>query len=852
MRILTLAAVLVVTVAAVMAWPRVAHAHALLLRSDPPQGARLLDAPAQVAAWFSEPLEPGASRLRVLGAAGSQVDSGEVQVDPADETKMWVGLDGSVGPGFYVVTWETLSRVDGHLRFGSFEFTVLNPDGSEPSGPRPEAAFGLTGTPTGISEGAATKAVGLIGAAILVGGLASLLFVILPASAVVADGTARQVRDASRRFVFLVLLPSVLVLLLAGVTELWLQARQLGGLHELDRVLETEWGERWLWRHYLLASVAAFLVLHLAIPPRGATGARLSLWGAWGSSLAYLLFLSLVSHANAVPQGSFWAAASDFVHLSAAAIWIGGLVATSALLIWSTRMLPSEERTPLLAAAISRLSLVATTSVVLLMATGLFNALAEVSTWSSLVNTAYGRTLTAKLTLLVPLLAVAGTNAFLLRPRLVREAVADGAKVERLRRVLTRTVPIEAAVAFVVLVVAAVLTQYTPARIGVEAAATVAPEAAARGDALGFPLTVLSWPWVVAGALAVAGVLLWLWAGYLGPALRLVRTAGRTAAVGLAILAGVVVLGEVATSGGPPNFDTAVAYRYQATDGRLALLEISPYQVGVNRFRVTVLTEDGQPAEARSVKLSFSRLEQGDAVREAALAPQGDHHLGEFRLGDSGWWAIEAVLDDAASATFYLRLDQPSRAPLEFAAPDYQSDPAAEQLFREALKGYEALQTVKWREELTSGLLDPTGIGAWVISTGQAEAPDKISYHTVSPGASNSQLVRVGAQSCFQDKGAQWQCSQSSATESFDLDYMDPSTAFQLGREEAVDGEMTQVVLFHNPSQPAWYAWWIGEDTGLLRRQAMVAPGHFMLTSYSGQNEPVAIQLPDEAAGTGG
>jgi hypothetical protein len=79
-----------------------------------------------------------------------------------------------------------------------------------------------------------------------------------------------------------------------------------------------------------------------------------------------------------------------------------------------------------------------------------------------------------------------------------------------------------------------------------------------------------------------------------------------------------------------------------------------------------------------------------------------------------------------------------------------------------------------------------------------------------------------------------------------------PSTAFRFGRTEAVDGEMARVLLFYNPSQGAWYAWWIGEQTGLLRRQAMVAPGHFMLTHFSDHNQPLIIPLPEEAASPGG
>jgi hypothetical protein len=62
-----------------------------------------------------------------------------------------------------------------------------------------------------------------------------------------------------------------------------------------------------------------------------------------------------------------------------------------------------------------------------------------------------------------------------------------------------------------------------------------------------------------------------------------------------------------------------------------------------------------------------------------------------------------------------------------------------------------------------------------------------------------------------------------------------------------VDGELTRVLLFYNPEQPAWYAWWVGEETGRQRRQAMVASGHFMLTQYVDHDAPVDIRFPPQA-----
>ncbi len=246
--------------------------------------------------------------------------------------------------------------------------------------------------------------------------------------------------------------------------------------------------------------------------------------------------------------------------------------------------------------------------------------------------------------------------------------------------------------------------------------------------------------------------------------------------------------------------------------------------------------------------LRFSRLDREENPDQVAATPSSDGaYWASYDLTETGWWAIEVALDGTASASFYLRLDNPSQGPLTFAPPDYPSDPAAEQVFRDALSRYQNLKSLKWREELTSGLLAPTGIGAWVVTDAEGEAPDRIHYHVVSRGSSDYQLYRVGDNSCAQDKGGSWRCSRGEGSESFDLDYMNPPTACDFGRRELVDGEMTQVVLFYNPSQPAWYTWWVGVDTGQLRRRAMVAAGHFMLTRFYDQDLPTGIAIPSDA-----
>ena len=51
-------------------------------------------------------------------------------------------------------------------------------------------------------------------------------------------------------------------------------------------------------------------------------------------------------------------------------------------------------------------------------------------------------------------------------------------------------------------------------------------------------------------------------------------------------------------------------------------------------------------------------------------------------------------------------------------------------------------------------------------------------------------------------------------------------------------------MTFHVPEDfysEAWYAWWVGEESGLLRREAMVARGHYMLHHFHDFDAPFTI-----------
>ena len=97
--------------------PASASAHAVPVSSTPAPGARLGAAPAAVVIVFDEPLEPGLSGTTVIDPAGRRftgtVSGKTIRVPLSTSAR-----------GIYQVDWKTVSVVDGHTITGTFRFGV--------------------------------------------------------------------------------------------------------------------------------------------------------------------------------------------------------------------------------------------------------------------------------------------------------------------------------------------------------------------------------------------------------------------------------------------------------------------------------------------------------------------------------------------------------------------------------------------------------------------------------------------------------------------------------------------------------------------------------------------------------
>ena len=474
-------ALIVAAMAAIigLSWPRTTSAHAVLQRSLPVQNQKIKQAeiPKLIETWYSESIERSLTSLSVIDCNAKNVQQGPVIFSDTDDTYAAIALPPTLDPSIYTVVYQNVSKVDGHTWTGSFSFIVLNADGSDPNCTAPQIQ--LQGQQGFLPEAgdSTLRWFELLSAVALTGALMFYLFVARPAAGFLNPDEIDDVEKTVFTLAADLILIAAPVLALSAFGQILLLADRLGGASNLSTILfSTRSGELWLSR-IGLSMALALLFLPAAFSSNYRAGGRAQLIAAAGliGSLGLLMTYSLGSH-GAADGGAFWGVAADFVHFLATAAWLGALLQLPLLFWWTRGRLNDSKRFLYLANAFDRYSWLAVISVALLIGTGVFNAFVQLPNRPALWETTYGRVLLVKLALILPLLAVAGLNAVLVKPRLVNAIDAlhsddsnakDRAREERslrwLQAWLPRTSALEFLIGAAVLASVAVLTQSTTA-----------------------------------------------------------------------------------------------------------------------------------------------------------------------------------------------------------------------------------------------------------------------------------------------------------------------------------------------------------------------------------------------------
>jgi len=377
-----------------------ASAHARLVTTDPAVSSVLLVAPAEVVLHFDDVVTVDGGSLRVFGPDGARVDDGVVHHPGGDSHAVAVGLPRYLGTGSYVVAWRVISD-DGHPVHGAYVFSI----GSDRGAVRAAVVAGALATESG-SPGVGAVAGVLRWAALA--GLLALVGLAVVVAALWPDGApTSRVRRILWASWCVLLVASLAGIAVEGVYAALLPLGDLLRPSLVEEVLRTRFGRAEVAR---LAVVVAFVPVLVGLrdrpgrdrPGRPGRDRRWLLPSVLVLGLGLLVTTGLAGHA--VTGGAPLLGLSlDLVHLSAAAVWVGGLVLLAVVLVGRPAAVPRPEHPGALIRRVSTWLLAAAVAVVV---SGTGQALRQVGSRYALFHTTYGRTLLVKLALVLGLLCL--------------------------------------------------------------------------------------------------------------------------------------------------------------------------------------------------------------------------------------------------------------------------------------------------------------------------------------------------------------------------------------------------------------------------------------------------------------
>lgn len=418
-----------------------AAAHAALIATDPPDGARVHEAPHAVTLTFAESVGlSDIGYLHVTDQSGNRVDRGSAYHPNGAGSKVAENLKDGLGDGTYTVSYRVISD-DSHPVAGSFAFVVGNGPLVRSHAGQPSAVDPVTGDAFDVARWISYAGLALLG------GL-WLAFTVWP-----AGRDDRRARLIVWTGFWALAVGAVLELLLQGPYTAGSGLGQVGSWSLLEDTLRTEYGRLHSFRLLFLGALG--LLLARVVQP----GERRTSAGALAGVLGVAVVWTFSRAGHAATTSPVWLSVGvDMLHLLAMATWIGGLV------MLFVAVLPRGDAGEL-RRVLPVFSLVAMAAVAVLAGSGTYSAWRGIGSLHAIFGTTYGLLVVAKVVLLGGILAVANLSRRLVNRRVVAFAMTDavtesppGLSDDEIHRErLRRSVAVEAVIAFVVLGVAAVL-----------------------------------------------------------------------------------------------------------------------------------------------------------------------------------------------------------------------------------------------------------------------------------------------------------------------------------------------------------------------------------------------------------
>ena len=298
----------------------------------------------------------------------------------------------------------------------------------------------------------------------------------------------------------------------------------------------------------------------------------------------------------------------------------------------------------------------------------------------------------------------------------------------------------------------------------------------------------------------------------------------------------------------------------------LRLMTARPGEANDLRVQITPGTVQATPVPGSAPRAQITSLiaqplsggPDSAEILELQPAPENDGaFVASTSLDPAGWWRLSVEVDGAQDAAeFYFLIPDPNlNGPGETARrQDGKTvNPEGEAVFRRGIETLTSLRDVRFTQWIADGRGNAS-ISEHAVTVGDGSSPPGFAYRAVG----GMEAIIIGSTRWIKLPGVLGWEEQEGTTvvlpSQWDEEYTG-ATGFTILGEETVDGERCQLLAFVVPelSEPrrqtvAWYLWWVGAETGYVRKEAMASRLHYMLNTFSDFDVPIVLYPPRDAA----
>ncbi|MCQ2011358.1 copper resistance protein CopC [Sporolactobacillus sp. STSJ-5] len=376
-------------------------AHAYVIKSNPGQNQQASADFKTVSIQFSEEIQQTFLTLQILDKDGHRVDTNQAHIDKKNPAVLVNNVKKKLAVGYYTIKWKVISA-DGHAVNGTIGFKVGQPANRSTVPQTDKTGNDLPGADN------------LVIRWLIYGGLSFYFgFVVFLKFLYPARSPLIYKRKSTRIALWIsggILLLGVFLALPLQVTSNagvnWLHA--FNGEALRTTLVATSFGPIWF---LMLGTLLASFVLQYGVSrTRSEQTADYLIWAQIILLFLFSLSKAFLGHAGGVQnqETRLLAVFADFLHLSAAAIWLGSLFSLLFFLPRAVKKdyLPEQQKTAYWQ-TVHRFSPFAIILVGGIFLTGLIGSLIHLPTFSALYTSAYGWIILIKAVLLVIMLLFA-------------------------------------------------------------------------------------------------------------------------------------------------------------------------------------------------------------------------------------------------------------------------------------------------------------------------------------------------------------------------------------------------------------------------------------------------------------